>query len=251
MTLRSPTSGFIISRTATKGEWIAPSTELYKIADLSRVWVFADLFENEVQVVKPGMQATISLPHQNITFEGVVSDVPPLFDAQTRTMRVRIDTNNSRLILWPDMFVDVEFPVNVAPTLVIPQDAVLDSGMHSRVFVQRTEGVFEPREVQTGWRYKNKIQITDGLHEGEQVVISGSFLIDSESRIRASTAGAKATSVVDPVCGMQVNPDTAGERKSSYKGKTYYFCSDICKRSFDADPEKFVGSMLDSSGKHR
>jgi len=115
---------------------------------------------------------------------------------------------------------------------------VLDSGLRKTVFVERGNGLFEPRQVETGWRHGNRVEITKGLEEGERIVISGNFLIDSESRLEMAAAGMVGTLSKDPVCGMDVSVSKAEKagRKSTVMGKTYYFCVEECKKQFDKDP---------------
>ena len=124
----------------------------------------------------------------------------------------------------------------------MPADAIVDSGLRKTVFVDRGGGYFEPRQVETGWRIADQVEVTKGLMPGERIVIAGTFLIDSESRMKAAAQGVHGAAVTDPVCGMEVDQKraTAAGRKSDYKGTTYYFCADECKRQFDAEPAKFV-----------
>ena len=114
-----------------------------------------------------------------------MSPSEPIFDEATLTLKVRLEAANPKLALKPGMFVDVEFPVNLPPTLVVPADAIVDSGLRKTVFVDRGNGYFEPRLVETGWRIGDDVQVTKGLAAGERIVISGTFLIDSESRMKA------------------------------------------------------------------
>jgi YHS domain-containing protein len=137
--------------------------------------------------------------------------------------------------------VDVELPVVLPPAIVVPADAVLDSGLKKTVFVDRGNGLFEPREVETGWRFGGRVEIVRGLKAGEQIVISGNFLIDSESRLELAAAGMYGTLTRDPVCGMSVSIKKAEKAgmKSLYRGKTFYFCSNECKRQFDQNPDRY------------
>ena len=185
----APATGFIIARNVSVGQRFDKGTEWYRIADLSRVWVLADLFRNEAEYVKPGMKVRVTIPHQKKTFEAVMSKILPLFDANSRTLKVRLELDNPDFILRPDMFVDVEFPVTRLSTIAVPADAVVNSGLESTVFVDRGAGFFEPRRVETGWRFKDTVEVTNGLAAGERIVVSGTFLIDSESRMKAATAG--------------------------------------------------------------
>jgi YHS domain-containing protein len=155
---------------------------------------------------------------------------------------VRLDVDNTQYDLRPDMFVDVEIPITMPPSLHLPADAVIDSGTRKIIYVDTGNGIFEPRSVETGWRLGRRIEITGGLMPGEKVLISGNFLIDSESRMKTAAAGPGGRMSADPVCGMSVDEETAGmyERVAIYANETYYFCMDQCKLEFEKDPEKYV-----------
>jgi membrane fusion protein, copper/silver efflux system len=187
--VRSPTDGIILSRTATLGMWVGPGTELYQIADLSHVWIFADIFENEAALFKPGRQASVTQPAMHMTFPAVVSSALPLFDPATRTLRVRLEAENPGYSLRPDMFVNVELPVSLSPMVTIPQDAILASGLKKTVFVDIGNGYFEPRNIETGRSLGERVEILKGLVPGETIVASGKFLIDSEARMQHPDAG--------------------------------------------------------------
>jgi membrane fusion protein, copper/silver efflux system len=239
----SPTIGFVLARNVSPGQRFERGTELYRIADLGHVWIFADLFEDEARYFEPGMGVQASLARQKKTFHAKVSKVLPQFDPATRTLKVRLDVENPEYVLRPDMFVDIELPISYSPTISVPVDAVLDSGLKKTVFVDRSNGFFEPREVETGWRFGDKIEIVKGLMAGERIVVSGNFLVDSESRMKAAAAGIYGTWSKDPVCGMAVDESKAKAAGHSrgYRGKTYYFCSEQCKSDFDKAPDRFAG----------
>jgi len=238
----SPIAGFVLARNISPVQRFDKGAELYRIADLSHVWIFADLYGREAQYVRPGMKMKVSLPHQGKTFQAKVSDVLPLFDAATRTLKVRLQVENPDYLMRPDMFVDIELPIQLPPALTVPADAVLDSGLKKTVFVDLGNGFFEPREVETGWRIGNRVEIVSGLKPGEKVVVSGNFLIDSESRLELAAAGMYGTMSKDPVCGVDVSINKAEKtgRKSTYQGKTYYFSSDECKEQFEKNPNNYV-----------
>jgi YHS domain-containing protein len=180
----------------------------------------------------------------------MVSTVLPQFDPNSRTLKVRLELDNPGYTLRPDMFVDVEFPVTLPAALTVPADAVLDSGLRKMVFVDRGNGYFEPRKVETGWRFGDRIEITKGLMPGERIVVSGTFLIDSESRMKAAAAGIYGESSNDPVCGMYVDEGKAkaSGKTGSYSKKTYYFCSDDCKQKFDKNPGLYLKKTGGSKG---
>jgi len=182
----SPADGFILARNITAGQHFDRSAEFYRIADLSQVWIVADVFGSDAQDIHAGAIARVTLSDQRGTFSARVTNFLPQVDPQTRVLKLRLEANNPGYALRPDMYVDVELPVGGAAGLTVPQDAVIDSGNEQRVFVESSAGVFEPRSVQIGWRAGDRVQITHGLAEGERVVVEGTFLVDSESRLRSS-----------------------------------------------------------------
>jgi Cu(I)/Ag(I) efflux system membrane fusion protein len=193
ITLTSPIEGVVLSRDISPGQRFEKGTEFYRIADLSRVWIIADVFGDEAQLFRPGAKVRVTARERAKTVYATVSDNPPLFDPASRTLKLRLEAENPGFLLRPDMFVDLEFSAQAPPGLSVPQEAVLDSGLQKIVYVETSEGVFEPRPVEIGAAFGNLVTITRGLTEGARVVSSGTFLIDSESRMRAS---ALATSVV-------------------------------------------------------
>ncbi len=241
--MRSPATGIVVARNIYLGLKFVQGTEFFRIADLRRVWILLDVYENETQYLKPGAKPRVSLASSSTSFEAVVSNVLPLFDPSSRTMKVRLEAENPGYLLRPDMFVDVELPVALEPTLAVPADAILDSGLKKTVFVDRGGGFFEPREIETGRRLGNTVEITKGLSAGERIVVSGTFLIDSESRMELAAAGMTGDLSQDPVCGRRVSVKKAAEegRTVVYQGKTYYFCSVECRERFDKEPQKYAG----------
>jgi len=183
--ISSPVDGFIISRNIAPGLRFDRGIELYRVADLSHVWVLADIFEDEAQYFHPGAVARITIPNSGKMLTAKVSDVLPQVDPTTRTLKLRLEVDNPGFALRPDMFVDVELSVPAPRGLSVPVDAVLDAGDRKRVFVDLGDGHFETREVVTAERYGDRVQIVKGLKEGESVVVSGTFLVDSESRLKS------------------------------------------------------------------
>ncbi len=235
--IRSPVAGFVLARGVSPRQRVEKGAELFSIADLSRVWIVADVFNVESQYIQPGMSARISLPQQNKTFEAKVTDVLPQFDATTRTLKVRLEADNPDFTLRPDMFVDVEFLITLPPAITVPVDAVLDSGLRKTVFIDVGNGFFEPRSVDTGWRFGGRVEIVQGVMPGEMVVVSGNFLIDSESRMKLAAAGLHGKLMKDPVCDMEVDAGKARNEGliSDFEGKTVHFCSKECKALFDRE----------------
>ncbi len=241
--IRAPAAGFVLARNLSPGQRIEKGAELYLIADLSKVWIIADIFENEAQYLPQGKSVKVALPHQMKIFQAKVSgNFLPQFDEATRTLKVRLEADNPDYILRPNMFVDIELPISLPPTISVPADAVLDSGLKKTVFVDHGKGAFEPREVETGWRIDNRVEITRGLKPGEKIVLSGNFLIDSESRLALAASGMFETMSKDPVCGMDVSRGKAEKvgRVARVGNLTYYFCSDECKEKFNKKPMDYV-----------
>lgn len=238
----APADGFVLARDVAPGQKFSRDTEWFRVADLRRVWILADVFGPDAQDVRPGASARVVLADDRRSFPARVSEVLPQVDPGSRTLRLRVELDNPGYALRPDMLVDVEVPISSWPTMAVPREAVLDSGLRKTVFVERGEGVFEPRQVRTGWRFGDRIEIVDGLTPGERIVTSGTFLIDSESRMRLASARIAAGSSRDPICAMDVDDARAAAagRTSEYNGRTYFFCSDRCKGEFDKAPAKYV-----------
>ena len=193
ITLTSPIDGIVLSRNVAPGQRFETGTEFYRIADLSNVWITADILGNEAQLFHPGAQVRVTVRERSITVNATVSKDPPLFDSASRTLKLRLEAKNPGLILRPDMFVDLEFSAKAPAGVSIPQEAILDSGLQKIVYVETSDGVFEPRRVVVGAAYGDYITITSGLKFGERIVISGNFLIDSESRMRSSLRASATT----------------------------------------------------------
>ena len=223
ITIYSPLSGFVMMRNAFPKQRVTQDTELYTIVDLSRIWIMADVFENEASMVQLGMPARIKLSYAgNRKINGRVSYIQPQVDPTTRTLKVRIEADNPNMTLKPDMFVDVEFSVSIPALMTVPAEAVLDTGMKKTVFVDRGNGYLEPREVETGQRIGDRVEITKGLTTKERIVVSGNFLIDSESQLKSSAAGMAGHqhggSTTKPAAGaapmtMPMPSPAAGEHK--------------------------------------
>ena len=241
--IRATEPGFVLNRNISLGERFDRGAEFYRIADLSKVWILADLFENEVAYFAPGARCTVRLPGRNLTFPARVGTVLPLFDPATRTMKVRLEVDNTGMVLRPDMYVDVELPVTLPATMAVPREAVLDSGLKQTVFVDRGNGVFEPRPVQTGRNVGDQVEILNGLVPGEKIVVSGNFLLDSETRLRNATAGISGTPGRDPVCGMALDEERARAAglTRQFGGKSWYFCSPEDMAKFDKAPQRYTG----------
>ncbi len=238
--LRTPITGFILVRNAMPGMKFTSDTELYRVADLTRVWIVAELFETDAGYLRPGLKAKVSLPSENRFIEARVINIPPEFDAAAHTLQVRLETDNPGYKLRPGMYADVELSVESPPTLSVPSDAVVDTGTRKVVFVERGNGNFEPRRVVTGLRSDNRVEILSGLAEGERVALSGNFYLDSESRLKTRDGV-----YTDAACGMRLDPERTGLETSVYRGVTYHFCSSRCKQKFDGNPAAYAAKVLE------
>ena len=188
--IHSPATGIVVNIGAREGQYVTPATEIYLIADLSTVWVYADIYENELPWVQLGDLVEMRLAGiPGRIFRGHLAFIYPYAEAKTRTIKVRLDFKNTELLLKPDMFAEVSiYAGKQKNALVIPSEAVIRSGTRDKVLVARGGGKFEPRTITTGVASDGKVIVLDGLEEGEEVVTSSQFLIDSESSLREATA---------------------------------------------------------------
>ena len=187
LTIFAPISGFVIEKNVLAGQKVMPGESLFKIADLSRVWVLGDVYEYELPFVKQGQEATISLSYfPGETFSGKITYIYPYLNPETRTNKVRIEVANPEFKLKPEMYANLEIHVDYGMKLAIPADAVLDAGAKNFAFVDKGDGYFEPREVKLGVRGEGIYEVLGGVAEGEKVVTSANFLVDSESSLKAA-----------------------------------------------------------------
>jgi membrane fusion protein, copper/silver efflux system len=189
LTLFAPASGIVVEKMAVKGMRVEPGMKLYRIADLSTVWLYADIYESEVPLVREGQAVTVSLSYYpGETFKGKITYIYPYLDTQTRTNKVRLEFANSHGKLKPGMYANSEIAINLGTTLTVPESAVLQSGLRQLVFVEQRPGVFTPRDVKLGAKANARFAVLDGLSVGERVVTSGNFLLDSESKLQSATS---------------------------------------------------------------
>ncbi|MBI2316977.1 MAG: efflux RND transporter periplasmic adaptor subunit [Betaproteobacteria bacterium] len=189
---RAPVSGVVLEKPSVQGMRFMPGEELYKIADLSSLWLLADVFEQDLAWVRSGQSARIRVSaYPERAFSGKVTFVYPTVKAETRTAQVRIELLNTGGLLKPDMYANVELLAGQgrARRAAVPDSAVLDSGVRQIVLVQRAEGLFEPREVKLGARGDGYVEVLEGVKQGEEVVVSANFLIDAESNLKAALSG--------------------------------------------------------------
>lgn len=181
----TPLSGVVIEKLVQEGQYLNVGDVLFNIADLSKVWVEIEVYENEVQNIMIGQAVEISspsFPGRHLT--GRVAFIYPFMDPKTRTVKARVEMPNPGMKLKPDMFVNAIIKIGLGKTIVLPVSSVLDSGKSQVVWVEKKPGIFEPRHIQVGQRTDDKIQILSGIKPGEKVAVSGAYLIDSESQLR-------------------------------------------------------------------
>ncbi|MCE5312754.1 MAG: efflux RND transporter periplasmic adaptor subunit [Nitrospiraceae bacterium] len=185
LTIYSPASGYVVQKQAVKGMRVMPGDKLFDIADLSTVWIIADIYEYEMPLVKVGQRALISLSYIPAKeYSAKVEFVYPGISADTRTSKIRLSLANPGGQLKPQMFTNVEIRIPLGSRLSVPQDAVIDTGTRKIVYVDRGEGYFEPREIVTGIKADGFIEVVKGLRKGEKVAAAANFLIDSEARLK-------------------------------------------------------------------
>jgi len=223
----SPVAGYITERNALPSVSVQPEMRLFTVADLSSVWVQAQIFQNDLGRIKVGDPATLSVStFPGRTFRGRVDFIYPQLDTETRTAKVRIVSSNFDLKLKPGMFVNVALKVPMGRQLVIPASGVLQSGSRQIAFVERSDGYLEPREVELGTRVGEDFIVTKGLKAGEQIVTSANFLIDSESQLQASLGSfappAPETAAASPVNAPQASAELTSEPSPPNKGSNVF-----------------------------
>jgi Cu(I)/Ag(I) efflux system membrane fusion protein len=191
LTLYSPYGGIVLEKMAFKGMRVEPGMALYKLADLSVVWLIADIYEYELPLIRLGQQASINLSYlPGEAFTGKAVFIYPYLDAQTRTARVRFEFANPRGTLKPEMYAGVEITIRLGDKVAVPEGAIIDTGIRKVAIVDKGAGYFEPRDVKLGTKAGDYYEVLDGLKVGERVVTSANFLIDSESKLKEAVGGA-------------------------------------------------------------
>jgi Cu(I)/Ag(I) efflux system membrane fusion protein len=218
LTLRSPAAGIVMEKKAVAGMRFMPGEMLYQVADLSSVWVIADVFEQDIGSVRVGQKAKVRIgAYPDKAFEGTVTYVYPTLKAETRSVPLRVELANPGGLLKPAMFASLELSAaGHAKVLAVPQSAVIDSGVRRIVLVQSggdaKAGRFEPREVKLGARSGDYVEVLEGVREGEPVVVAANFLIDAESNLKAALGGLGGFGKVSP-------GDTAKSASASHKAE--------------------------------
>jgi len=214
ITFRSPAGGYVIEKQALQGMHVTAGQTLYKVADLSSVWIEADVYEQEIALARVGQRATVTLnAYPDESFDGRAIYIYPFVEVNTRTVKVRFSFPNPRGRLKPGMFANVALQDAGATGLTVPSNAVLDSGTQQVVFVAQGDGVFVPRSVKAGRRLGDRIEILDGVKEGEQVATAATFFIDSESQLRAGLQNYEAAPGVDDGRSQSTGPAADSVRR--------------------------------------
>lgn len=187
--LYSPVSGYVTQKTALHGMRVTAADTLFDIADLSHLWVLADVYETDLPAVRVGMPAELGLSYlPGRTWRGLVTYIAPVVEEKTRTIKVRVEVDNADGQLKPEMFADVALRTALGEGLVVPESALLKTGERTLAFVDHGDGGLEPREVRVGAKVAEGVQVLGGLAEGERVVTAANFLLDSESSLKAALA---------------------------------------------------------------
>ncbi len=226
LTFNSPVSGYIMEKNALPNMYVQPETKLYTVADLSEVWVYAQIFQNDAGKIKPGDRAEVTLDaYPGKVFTGRVDYLLPQLDMATRTLPVRLVFPNPGLKLRPGMYVNVSVKLPMGKQVVVPDAAVFHSGTKNLVFVYSGDGNIEPREILVGTRVGDQIVISKGLKAGEQIVTSANFLIDSEAQLQAAAGafmppppGAGAAASMNAPAQAQANLDLTTDPTPPKKG---------------------------------
>ncbi len=185
LTIYSPVNGYVVQKMALLGMRFMPGEKLFDLADLSTVWVISDVYEYEIPFIKIGQAASITLSYfPGKVFPSTIDYIYPSLSSDTRTAKVRFIITNPSAQLKPQMFTNVEIRIDMGKRLVIPDEAVIDTGMRQIIYVDKGEGYFEPREIVTGLRTDGLTEVIEGLKSGEKVASSGTFLIDSEAQLK-------------------------------------------------------------------
>lgn len=190
LTISSPYSGFVIEKMVTEGMKIMQGMRLYKIADLSEVWIIADIYEQDLPMVKLGQTTEIlPLAMSGKAIAGKISYIYPYLEGELRTTKIRIEVANPNFILKPNMYVDVRIRIDLGRKLAIPDSAIIDTGQRQLVVLARGNGHFKPVEVRIGSKVEGFYEVLAGVKEGDEVVTNANFLIDSESKMKEALSG--------------------------------------------------------------
>ena len=199
LNLYSDVTGYVIQKNVVQGMRVMPTDTLFDLADLSRVWVMADVYEGDLPTMRLGMPADVTLSYlPGKTWRGSVTNIAPTVEEKTRTIKVRVEVDNRDGALKPDMFADVRLRTDMGTGLVVPDSAIIDTGDRKLVFLDRPDGAIEPREVEVGMRIPEGYHVLRGLEQGDRVVTAANFLLDSESSLKSALAAFTAPSAPAP-----------------------------------------------------
>lgn len=189
LTVYAPSSGIVLKREALPGKYVEPGITLYELADLSTVWIYADIYESEVAAVKLKQPVSVTFAsYPADIFRGNVAYVYPSLNTEARTVRVRLELPNPGLKLKPGMYGNVILQTDAVNTLVVPKEAVLETGLRQLVFLDRGLGRYEPAPVKLGRRSQDDVEVLEGLKEGDRIVTSANFLLDAESKLASASS---------------------------------------------------------------
>jgi len=189
LTVYAPSTGIVLKREALPGKYVEPGTTLYELADLSIVWIYGDIYESEVTAVKLNQAASVTFSaYPGETFQPKVAYIYPTLNTEARTVRVRLELPNPELKLKPGMYGTVTFRTESVKTLVVPKEAVMDTGLRQLVFLDRGQGIYEPHPVKLGRRSQDWVEVLEGIKEGDRVVTSANFLLDAETKLDSASS---------------------------------------------------------------
>lgn len=246
--VESPASGFITERNALPNAYVQPDSKLYTIADLSTVWVYANVFQDAVGRLRPGDPAQVTVDaYPGREFDGRVDQILPQVDPATRTVRFRLIFRNPGVVLKPGMYVNVDINLPLGKQLVIPTSAVLQSGSRAIAFIDHGDGNLEPREIQTGPQIVDSVVVLKGLRPGDHIVSSANFLVDSEAQLQAALGSfnppqQNANSAVPPSKAAQIKIEMTTEPSAPQKGK-----NTVRIRLTDADGKPVDGVQVSAT----
>ncbi|MBJ6727641.1 efflux RND transporter periplasmic adaptor subunit [Geomesophilobacter sediminis] len=219
LNIYTPLSGVVVEKLVLQGQYVNMGDPLFNIADLSRVWVEVEVYENEFPNIKLGQTVDIvSQSYPGKTFRGRVAFVYPFLDPKTRTVKVRVEIPNPGLKLKPDMYVNASIKVPLGSSVVVPSSAVIDTGQRQVVWVQSKPGMFEPRDVKIGARSGDNVQIISGLNAGEAVASTGAYLLDSESQLKGGGPQNMPGMKMDQPAGAPSAGPSAAPAQPGHKG---------------------------------
>ncbi len=265
LTYYSPFAGTVIEKKVQEGTYINEGMSLYEIADLSTVWNISEVFIDDIGFINKGMQTKITTQsYANLPFFGIVDYIYPVADQQNKTVKVRTIINNTGGKLKPNLFTSAGFKFDLGNSITVPVEAVILNGQRNIVWVKKADKEFEMREIKLGSKTGNKYQVLVGLNEGDEIAVTGGYLIDSENQLKSGSSGGhnhavqqletksvtagehtghenkKIWNTICPVMGNPVDPKAP---TIEYKGKLIGFCCDGCDDKFKAEPEKYLKNL--------